>query len=441
MSGNTVTSETTKQTLKKYPIALAVFFGLVLACMFTIAFGVRTDDVHPDELQSRPAVLYYREHLLPPDVRELDDSYFSGYGMTRLWELNPYYVLAGKASLMSGDYASFRIFGLLLAFAIMVLCLRMHPKNRVFAFVFAMTPQVWYLFSYATSDAFDFFLGVVCLYQLVKEDSLLNRVFDGKDAKPWAYPLLGLLFALVLMGKKNYYLTALWVFCVLILKLFQKTKEERKGAFIRCLCLLGVTLAIFGARYLYDQSMYGFHKSEVVSEQMELRAEARYKESAAPETYAEGFHLNRQGVPFSEFLTSYGFFDLLSKSFAGLYGAYNVGTNDLYYVAYYLILLMIWILWGVSALKKDADPEGKRYFFMAVALTLFSFALVVYNAYFVDFQPQGRYLFPAIPVLCYGLCTQKDLGEKRTFRICTYLLAGLSLASFALIAVPRLGGF
>ena len=143
-------------------------------------------------------------------------------------------------------------------------------------------------------------------------------------------------------------------------ELFQKTKEERKGAFIRCLCLLGVTLAIFGARYLYDQSMYDFHKSDVVSEQKELRAEARYKESAAPETYAEGFHLNRQGVPFTEFLTSYGFFDLLSKSFAGLYGAYNVGTNDLYYVAYYLILLMIWILWGVSALKKDADPEGKR---------------------------------------------------------------------------------
>ncbi len=429
----------TEQSNKKYPITLAVFFGLILACTFTIAFGVRTDAVHPDELQSRPAVLYYRDHILSPDVRTLEDSYFSGYGMTRLWELNPYYLFAGKVSLVSGDYASFRIFGLILALGIMILCLRMYPRNRAFALVFALTPQVWYLFSYATSDAFDFFLGVVCLYQLVKEDSLLNRIIDGKNAKAWGYPLLGLLFALVLMGKKNYYLTALWVFSVLLLKLIFKKKEERKGAFTRCLCLLGVTLAIFGARYLYDQSMYDFHKGEVVSEQMELRAEARYKESASPDTYAEGFHLHRQGVTFSEFLTDYGFFDLLSKSFAGLYGAYNVGTNDLYYVAYYLLLLMIWILWGVSALKKGADPMGKAYFFIALGLTVFSFLLVVYNAYFVDFQPQGRYLFPAIPVLTYGLCLQKDLTDQKLFRICFCLLALLSLASFALIAVPRLG--
>lgn len=431
--------QTAKQSNRKYSIAVAVFFAMVFACMITIAFGVRVDTVHPDELQTRPAVLYFQDHLLSPDVRTLEDSYFSGYGMTRLWELNPYYLLAGKVSLVSGDYASFRIFGLLLALGIMILCLLMYRKNRAFAFVFALTPQVWYIFSYATSDAFDFFLGVVCLYQLVKEDSLLNRLFEGKDTKPWSYLLLGLLFALVLMGKKNYYLTALWVFSVLLIKLVFKKKEERKGAFTRCLCLLGVTLAVFGARFLYDQSMYDFHKSEVVSEQMELRAEARYKESASPDSYAEGFHLNRQGVAFSEFVTKYGFFGLLSKSFAGLYGAYNVGTNDLYYIVYYLILLLIWILWGTSALKKGADPMGKAYFFTALALTLFSFLLVVYNAYFVDFQPQGRYLFPAIPVLIYGLCLQKDLTDRKMFRICAVLLALLSLASFALIAVPRLG--
>ena len=420
-------------------ILTGLFFCIVLFCMLLLVTGISSDEVNPDEPQTGPAVLYYRTHFWPADIRKLGDEYFSGYGMTRLWELTPFYLLAGKLSLLSDAYGNFRYFGVALAVLIMGVCIGMLPKYPAFSLVFLATPQVWYLFSYATSDAFDYTLSVICLYQLLKRDSLLNRLLDGTRRGWAAYPALGLLFALVLMGKKNYYLTDLWVFGVLLLRLWHLlTAKEKKAFFGRCLILLTVSLTILGIREAYDQKMYGFRKAEVIREQMELRALSPYRESTAPEEQAPSLHLHAKGVGVWQFFTEYSFFDLLGKSFAGLFGIYKIGTNDLYYLVFYLDLLAILILWGRAAFRERGDPFPKRYYIFALLLTVMGFALVVYNAYMVDYQPQGRYLFPLIPIWCYGLGITKGLWDSRVFRALIAILPLMSLLFYACVGTPRL---
>ena len=68
-------------------------------------------------------------------------------------------------------------------------------------------PQVWYLFSYGTSDALDYLMAVLVLYQLTKPDSMLHgmlrRKFSPKEI--WRYLLVGFLFGHILTAKANYY--------------------------------------------------------------------------------------------------------------------------------------------------------------------------------------------------------------------------------------------
>ena len=128
----------------------------------------------------------------------------------------------------------------------------------------------------------------------------------------------------------------------------------------------------------------------------------------------------------------------MGKSFAGLFGIYKIGTNDLYYLVFYLDLLALLIFWGILSFRDREDPFSRRYFMAAMLLSAVGFSLVVYNAYVVDFQPQGRYLFPLIPIWCYGFGITKGLWENRIFKGLLVLLPVMSLLFYVFVGTPRL---
>lgn len=65
------------------------------------------------------------------------------------------------------------------------------------------------------------------------------------------------------------------------------------------------------------------------------------------------------------------------------------------------------------------------------AAALVSLLLVLYNAYFVDFQPQGRYMLPVFIMAGHGISLDKELTGKRVYQILIGTAAVLSLFSFA----------
>ena len=62
------------------------------------------------------------------------------------------------------------------------------------------------------------------------------------------------------------------------------------------------------------------------------------------------------------------------------------------------------------------------------------YLLTIYNAYFVDFQPQGRYLFPALPALACQMALYKEVEEHKLVRSLIVAIAVVSLYSFYKIA-------
>ncbi|MCI9133885.1 MAG: DUF2142 domain-containing protein [Lachnospiraceae bacterium] len=419
------------------------FAGILSAVFLCVYVGLRSPFwLNPDEYDTRSAILYYGTHWAPPDIRSEDvGSSYSVYGMSRHFELNTFYFWAGKlGSLFSDPTLQVRAFSLLILGIMAVLILKNIRNYTALSCVLLLTPQVWYLFSYATSDALDLFVGFLCLYQLIRQESLLNRMlaqpFTFRQAP--GYLLMAYLFVHVFWSKPSFFTILIFLFLILLIRLFEKQGKERKILFQKYLALAGLTLAIFVVRYLItDYPYYGLEKMQVIAEVTERHAQYSYKPSTPPQLQAPSKGLCSKGVTLGEFFRNYEFNKSLFRTLSGFFGCYAFGAEDWYYVVMGILYLALFVclVYYFQRMKN----RQKWLEFAAVCFTLaVQYALVVFNAYVVDFQPQGRYLFPSLLFVAYLIHTCEPAKSSRVVRGILCATCIMSLYAFVSIGIPNL---
>ena len=418
-----------------YWIFLGGIIGAVVLCFY---IGSRSPFwLNPDEYEVRAAVRYYRTHWLPPDLRsdEIADA-FAVYGTSRHSEFNTFYFWAGKIGQFFKDAALQSRWLNMGLFAVMAaVTVKYCRKYFALLFVLLLTPQLWFIFSYTTSDALDFFWGFLCIIQLIKEDSTLNRILEGRFSKKQipGYVLLALLFVNMFWAKVSFYPILLFVFLILLIRLFEKQGEERKLLFRKYLVLVGLTFLIFAVRYMItDFRYYGFDKYGVYNEVMELRAIYEYKPSTPPQEQAGSIYLYNKGVPLSLFFGEMRFNQDLFNTFAGFFGNYNFGMAAWYYYAMAGLYLA---LFGclIYELVKMKDKRKWMEFAAVIGCIASQYLLVFINGYFVDFQPQGRYMLPALLYVAYLVYTCKKSQNNKAIRL--ILCATCVLSFYAYLSV------
>lgn len=409
---------------------------------FNSAYG---GTVHPDEMQTRAAVEYYQTHWIQPDIRsEFVKSTVSGYGMTRLSEINLYYLFAGKLANLCGFEMSFRALSMLMILILTCFVLKNIKKERFMTILFFATPQLWYLFSYATSDAYDYLFTVFAAYEVLSDHSGLNRILKEpfKKRQIPVYLGVGFIFGNLLMAKKTFYVVLATIFMLLLYRLIFAKKEERKKLFEKYLVLLGLAFFVLLIRYAPDFGYYGLHKGAAVNQVIEETAWTQYKPSTPAIEQAASTLLYEKGVSLKEFFTEWNFNAELFKNYFGYYGIYSLSAKGWYYVLMGALYVALFGTLGALIHKniKCERAQGKPA--LRIRLTYWTmwgimglmYLLTVYNAYFVDFQPQGRYLFPALPALACQMALYKEVEEHRMVRTLLTAIAVVSLYSFYKIA-------
>lgn len=401
--------------------------------------------VHPDEMQTRAAVEYYRTHWIQPDIRsEFIKSTVSGYGMTRLSEINLYYLFAGRLANFCAFEMSFRALGMLMILILLCFVLKNMKKERFMTILFFATPQLWYLFSYATSDAYDYLFAVFAAYEVLSDHSALNRILKEPFEKRQipAYLGAGFLFGNLLMAKKTFYVVLATIFMLLLYRLLFAQKEERRKLFGKYLALLGIAFMIVLVRYMPDLGYYGLHKGAAVDQVIEETAWTQYKPSTPAIEQAESTLLYEKGVSLKEFFTEWNFNRELFKNYFGYYGIYSLSAKEWYYVLMGALYIALLAVVGILVHKNIKCQMAQGNPVLRIRLTYWTmwgmialmYLLTVYNAYFVDFQPQGRYLFPALPALACQMTLYKEVEEHRAVRTLLTAIAVVSLYSFYKIA-------
>jgi hypothetical protein len=155
-----------------------------------------------------------------------------------------------------------------------------------------------------------------------------------------------------------------------------------------------------------------------------------------------GLRLREKGVSLEALLIQNpDWRDLSFKSFFGLYGYMDLVSSEDYYqaVTYMLGIIILTVFFYVAF----ALPVRDVIFIMFVLLFAgLAVGQSVYHSWVTDYQPQGRYLFPILPMLMIGLARLPAFFRLRVMPVFGLAFFVLSVWSFLLTGlrlIPKIG--
>ena len=91
-----------------------------------------------------------------------------------------------------------------------------------------------------------------------------------------------------------------------------------------------------------------------------------------------------------------------------------------------------------SVLREKGHGERKVKLGLLFFCALVSYALLLYNAWFIDFQAQGRYMVPVLIFAANAAALKPETSRTKWFQLVLGTSAVLSLYSFAVYCIPNI---
>ena len=422
------------------PLAVVLALQITLSAVLVYVMAVSSPgNAHPDEIYHLAAARYFRTHWLPPAVGAPDtESSYSGYGFSYLNEADIVYWVFGKAAAMGalvgiGTGLAMRGVQVLLYLGLAAwMIFRSRQFTPALGFLL-LTPQVWYVFSYINGDALPFTLLTVVLVELAWPDSGARRFLNGTEARPTPGVLVvGALLGLLALSKLNYLVSfgfvgwAIW---------WLRSGIRRWAR----LALLTSIAALVALPWLgYHGWVNHWETGKRVADYSEMLAAPEMKPSAQASSSSFPFRaLRTKGVSLWDVLVTLGWVGISFRSFCGLYGWMSVVADPWVYQIFgglYAVLLTILV---VPSLRPGSPRAWLLLAGVAVCATLV-LAQSAYRSWVYDFQAQGRYLFPILPMLFF-YWRQCEARALRVPALLVTALVGLhALLSFTLVGLGAL---
>ncbi len=422
-------------------LAAVLLAELLASVVLVFLMAARSPiDAHPDEMLHLLAGRYFQTHWLPPPVGapETAESY-SRWGFSYLDMGDVVYWRLGKAAaagvlLGATPPVAMRSLQVLLYVVLVVWCLaRARTFGPALGFLL-LTPQLWYVFSYINGDALPFLLFTGLILELGWPESGIRPFWRSGEARPTAGVFaVGVLLGLLLISKLNYLVSVVFLGGILVWLRGEITYWKRLTIPIAVAAAIAIPWSCYHA-WVND-----FQTSAKVAAYADQVAGPGFKPSAFASPQAFPFIMLRaKGVPLSALITSLDWAGLSFRSFSGLYGWMSVvAVPWVYYVFGALDAALLAILVLPVALR---GARGARLLFLGVLVCA---ALVVaqslYRSWVVNFQGQGRYLFPILPMLFFYWRQCEEPSLRVPALLAAASLGAISLFSFALVGLGSLG--
>jgi len=383
----------------------ALLFGIWM--LIIVMAAISTENAHPDEYVHTSATSYYQDNWLPPliDDPEIRQTY-SVYGVSRLNNGEVYYLFAGKFEKFAQaftlpEYFSPRLFNVCL-FGLILLYTVRNRYARMVALPFMVSPQIWYLFSYCTSDAFALFFAFLAACELIDPESLLHRYLKGEGwfAKVAGAIVLGVLLGIVFLLKKNYYPFVAFFYLCLGAKIFLTNEFywEKKEAIKRLVLLTCIGLGVLGLRMGADNLVNGFDRQEKIVGMQEELAHLWYNPNTELDKKHVSLYRKARGTTLQEVVVNERWFERSFQTAVGVYGYFTIsGTQGYYDLVRWSGVALLVFFFGSVFLRGGLIGSGLAVAALGLAGGLIGVSL--YHSWAVDFQAQGRYLFPILPML------------------------------------------
>ncbi|MCP3931673.1 MAG: hypothetical protein GY705_21535 [Bacteroidetes bacterium] len=426
------------------PVLITTIFFLIVAMA-----SLSQPEVHPDEYVHFDAAEYYVNNWLPPEVDSPEISHtFSIYGVSRLNSREISYFFAGKfakliAPFQIPDYLRYRMFNVFL-FGMVLATVYYNREARLVAFPFLLSPQIWYIFSYCNSDAFALAVTFFICCQLLKTRSIFASYLSGdSDRKIMSLFFLGLLGGMLLLLKKNYYFFLVFAAGYFLWHLFFWVEAEKRIMYLKRLSTIALVAILFaGGRFGIDYYINGAERSEKIAALRIEYAEPLYNPNTPIEDKHVFLYRKERGDDWRKLVFHERWLEKTYRSAVGLYGYLNVVAPDSYYDAYgwlggmTLLMLIVFVI-----LRGGPAHWILMLFFLICSLGMIFISF--WHSWTADFQTQGRYLLPIVPMLSILVYGVYRFIPRPLMHICVLVLFLISSYSFIYVGlwqIPKVAG-
>ena len=281
---------------------------------------------------------------------------------------------------------------------------------------------------------------MLIVVQLADQESALRSYLESKS---WSLSFRGavlfaLLLALMIVAKRNYYLFLVFVAFVCGWTTLAEEGWQRKLRVMRrWAAILLLVAGFYIPLRVTHEALNGFDIRRLQLEQAEKYAAPPFKPSEiASGAGAGGLVLRKQGVPFSELFTERGWLLETFQSFCGVYRWMSLKSSDYYY-------LLMWLLYAalVAFLLIRLARLPWRDVLLTAGVLATACLVVAASAYFswtADYQPQGRYLFPILPMFAFLFYRYREALRSRAFYLLFGFLFAGSIYSFIFTALRNI---
>jgi hypothetical protein len=250
--------------------------------------------------------------------------------------------------------------------------------------------------------------------------------------------LLGGLLGSLLLLKKNYYPYIAFVITVLAWQIWDmSSRKERVLAVKRLLILTVIGLALFGLRRGADYYVNGLDKAEKLAA---IRVEtARPLFNPQTELNKQHIYINmkKRGRSLKYVVNKERYFEKTFRSAFGVYGYFTVSASFKYYdIVRWTGAALLLVFLGLIFVRSWRENG-----FIALSCLFFSLLLItvsLYHSWTMDFQPQGRYLFPIASMLGIVYARGHRYLKGPVFTSLFMMMFLLSVYSFVFVAIPRI---
>lgn len=412
-------------------IIYVLYFGLYL--LISVSMLIKQPfGSPPDEYNRYLIPQYIAENGTLPNGFE-EEIRIHGYGFSYGFQPILPYMLQGYCMRLTGLFtdsgtallysarAVNLVLGLIMAWIVLLLAGQWFSDRRfgwLFAFLTTFLPQSIFVHTYVNTDS-------CCMLSIAV--MLLGLTLGFKDSFSIRSSLILsvgiILCALSYYNAYGYILSCIFLFAAFFAGYHQNTTADKphitfdaksflkKGCFISALVLIGISWWFIRSAILYDGDFLGLRSRNECA--------ALY---ALPELHPDTrVTWQSQGYSLMDMLTGSDFCNLTLLSFIGIFGAMAIPTSIWVYRFYKVLfaaglLCCVFIPWSKTDLAPSILPKrrGLRIFYhvnMVFCMVMPLILSIVYS-YSTDYQPQGRYVLPALIPLCfyivYGL--QKVCG-------------------------------
>jgi len=368
---------------------------------------------------------------LPTMIRHIFDFVFMKIGS--IFSSNDFYILlcARMVSVLCG--------ALIVLFTIKISKLLFKTPTRwIMVGVVAFIPQFAFLSSYVNNDIVALFGVTLIMYSWT-----LGVCYN------WNFKNTSILAVGIAICTTSYYNSYSWILFSAFLFIFtylHKNKKDYKGLFKYSFFIFLIVFLIAGYFFIRHVIYYG--------DLLGIKTTRSYCELYGADSLKPSNRLTPkiQGVSLIDMLFgNMQFVKISYRSFIGYFGYMQYPLSDFFYDIYSILFILAFIgvicylINKIKNIRKVKLNIDKLIFGLCLLLCMvITICLSIYNSYESDFQPQGRYCYPALLSIAFFFAKGFDFMlnlflEKYRYAIVgsiTTILVLISMYSYNCIYLP-----